>query len=88
MPLPAAPPSYKSALIPPNPPDTPRRPGLLTQRPQDYRSWLQWGVFESRQRNWDAAERCFQRGTAVAPSSPLMWCVLVRDKEREGRRGA
>lgn len=51
----------------------PRRSLPTPLPPQDYRSWLQWAVFERRQRNYEAAERCFQQGTAVAPGNPYLW---------------
>ncbi|GFR47692.1 hypothetical protein Agub_g9441, partial [Astrephomene gubernaculifera] len=41
--------------------------------PQDYRSWLKWGVFERGRAKWAAAERCFLRGTELAPGNPHIW---------------
>jgi hypothetical protein len=49
-------------------------PRLWNPSLQDYRSWLGWAVFERRQRNFEAAERCFVRGTQVAPGYPYLWC--------------
>ena len=44
---------------------------------QDWKTWLAWAVFERRLGRLSVAERAFQRGTAVAPGNPYLWCVTA-----------